>query len=75
MNNTPSPTPSVPRSRGNGERLAQAELPDELNSWVGEFDRHLSQVVGLAAASRRQYRFFVRRFLAQYCPATAGDPW
>ncbi|WP_268991251.1 hypothetical protein [Burkholderia cepacia] len=42
MNNTPSPTPSVPRSRGNGKRLAQAELPDELNNWVGEFDRHLS---------------------------------
>jgi integrase/recombinase XerD len=75
MNNTPSPTSSATRSRGNGKRLAQAELPDELNSWVGEFDRHLSQVVGLAAASRRQYRFFVRRFLAEYCPATARDQW
>ncbi|WP_321869778.1 tyrosine-type recombinase/integrase [Burkholderia ubonensis] len=75
MNNAPSPTPSVPRSRGNGKRLAQAELPDELNNWVGEFDRHLSQVVGLAAASRRQYRFFVRRCLAQYCPAIASDSW
>ncbi|MBR7906417.1 hypothetical protein [Burkholderia cenocepacia] len=61
MNNTPSPTSSATRSRGNGKRLAQAALPDELNSWVGDFDRHLSQVVGLAAASRRQYRFFVRR--------------
>ena len=75
MNNTPSPTPSVPRSRGNGKRLAQAELPDELNSWVGEFDRYLLQVVGLAAASRHEYRFFVRRFQAAYCPATACDPW
>jgi hypothetical protein len=44
MNNTLSPTPSVPRSRGNDKRLAQAELPDELNSWVGEFDRHKVEI-------------------------------
>lgn len=75
MNNTPSPTSSATRSRGNGKRLAQAALPDEQNSWVGDFDRHLSQVVGLASASRRQYRFFVRRFLAEYCPAIARDQW
>ncbi|WP_324658499.1 tyrosine-type recombinase/integrase [Burkholderia thailandensis] len=75
MNNAPSPTSSATRSRGNGKRLAQAALPDELNSWVGDFDRHLSLVVGLAAASRRQFRFFVRRFLAEYCLAIARDEW
>jgi len=75
MNNAPSPTPSVTRSRRRGERSPQAELPDELNHWVGDFGRHLSQVVGLTPASRRQYRFFVRRFLAQYRPATAHDEW
>ncbi|MFL9959381.1 tyrosine-type recombinase/integrase [Paraburkholderia nemoris] len=75
MNNAPSPTPSVTRSRHSGERSPQAELPDELNRWVGDFDRHLSQVVGLTPASRRQYRFFVRRFLAQYRPATAHNEW
>jgi integrase/recombinase XerD len=75
MSNGPSPNPSVTRTRRRGEQSAQAELPDELDRWVTEFDRHLSHVIGLAPATRREYRFFVRRFLAQYCPAMAPDRW
>jgi integrase/recombinase XerD len=75
MNNAPSPNPSVTRTRRKGKHAAPVELPVELNRWVDEFDLHLSQVIGLAPASRRKYRFFVRRFLAQYCPATDRDRW
>ncbi|MBG0874907.1 hypothetical protein H0X91_33550 [Burkholderia sp. 9777_1386] len=74
MNNTSSPT-SAPRSRGYGRRLEQTGLPDELNSWVAEFDRYRWQVVGLAGATRREYRFFVLRLLAQYCPVTDHGRW
>ena len=53
-----------PRRTATSPRLV--ELPAELDQWVNEFDGHLSQVAGLATATRRQYCFFVRRFLAQY---------
>ncbi|MBP0595024.1 tyrosine-type recombinase/integrase [Paraburkholderia sp. LEh10] len=58
---------------GSAARLAlRVELPAELSRWVDDFDHHLSHVVGLAPASRRQYCFFVRRFLAEH--AAAGMP-
>ena len=48
------------------------ELPAELSRWIDDFDHNLSYVVGLAPVSRRQYCFFVRRFLAEH--AAAGIP-
>jgi integrase/recombinase XerD len=70
MDHTPSPDQSARRSRRADTNSARAELPIELQRSLDDFDRHLSQVVGLAPATRRQYCFFVRRFLAQYGAAT-----
>lgn len=50
-----------------------ADLPTELDRHVGDFERHLSQVVGLAPATRHQYCFFVRRFLAEHREAGLPD--
>jgi hypothetical protein len=42
--------------------------------WLKDFDDYLSRVQGLALSSRRNYCFFVGRFLASYC-GTAGPVW
>ncbi|RDJ98935.1 site-specific integrase [Paraburkholderia lacunae] len=59
------------------QRAARAsrpvDLPAELDRWVDDFDRHLSQVVGLAPATRLRYSFFVRRFLADHRGAGLPD--
>lgn len=41
--------------------------------WLAEFDRHLSQTLGLAVASRQRYCLFVRRFLDGFCGDTVPD--
>lgn len=41
--------------------------------WLKDFDDYLSQVQGLAAGTRRNYCFFVTRFLARYCGTAAPD--
>ena len=54
------------RSRRTAASPRPVELPADLDRWVDDFEGHLSQVVGLAPATRHQYCFFVRRFLAEY---------
>ncbi|MEC5409799.1 hypothetical protein VOM14_30130 [Paraburkholderia sp. MPAMCS5] len=61
------------RPLGSARTKLSVELPNELNRWVDDFDRHLSQVVGLAASTRHQYCFYVRRFLAELRVATVPD--
>ena len=61
------------RRRGSARANLCVELPDELNRWVDDFDRHLSRVVGLAATTRHQYCFYVRRFLAELRVAAFPD--
>ncbi|MEX3968904.1 site-specific integrase [Paraburkholderia sp. EG286B] len=75
MNNAPSLNPSGSRTRRKCKPAAQAEVTGTLDCWVGEFDHHLSQVVGLAHTTRREYLFFVRRFLAQYCLEADYERW
>jgi integrase/recombinase XerD len=61
------------RPRGSARAKLCVEPPDELNRWVDDFDRHLSRVVGLAATTRHQYCFYVRRFLAELRVAASPD--
>jgi len=49
------------------------DLPVELDQWVDDFERHLSQVVGTAPATHHQYCFFVRLFLAEHRDAGLPD--
>ncbi|MCY1198773.1 Tyrosine recombinase XerD [compost metagenome] len=74
MGHTQSPGLSARHAR-RPDATSVTELPSKLQHWLDDFDRHLSQVVGLASSSRRQYCFYVRRFLAQYGEATALAQW
>lgn len=73
MDHTQSPVQSARRARRSNANSVPVELPSALKHWLDDFDRHLSQVVGLAVASRRQYCFYVRRFLAQYGAGITQD--
>lgn len=47
--------------------------PTGASQWLVNFDGHLSQVLGLAPASRKRYCFFVRRFLDTFCGVETPD--
>ncbi len=51
----------------------EIESPMGAAQWLKQFDDHLSRVQGLALSSRRNYCFFVGRFLASYCGTAAPD--
>ena len=45
--------------------VADIDVPG-IDSWLQKYDLHLTNVVGLAQATRRKYCFFVKRFLIHH---------